>query len=575
MSEPARSTARPDGWVGDPAQLEKARRYRAFIKWGAIPFYVLLAAYWILMLMGSAIQWLLLPVIVVWIAADFVLQRRVGTIIGRKWSTWQEYKERKRQDDPWQRGEEEESNPVAGWMESADSSPGSGSSMATNPTEPPRDPWWIRSPTWLLFGLFFVAVSTVVVVVVLAVADVAGGAAGTTVPDDVALASASTTTLPADVTVDTEPADVTVDTTTPISPSSTIATIGTAILVLPDIEELDILFANRDQRNNGCFGYGSGAVTCSDVSSDANKTRGVALGDIDGDGNLDAVFANRGQRNGVCSGNGLGRITCSDVSSDANDTLGVALGDIDGDGDLDAVFAGTGRNRLCIGNGTRRLACRDISLDTNDTLGVALGDMDGDGILDAVFANVTDSTVEGDSNRLCLGDGSGGFVCSDVSSDANITRGVALGNVDGAGKPIVVFANFGQRNRLCSGDGSGRSTCSDISSDTNDTLGVALGDIDGDGDLDAVFANSRQPNRVCLATATGVFAPCFDISSDTNDTLGVALGDIDGDGNLDAVFANSRQPNRMCMGDKSGDFVCNPVSDESNDSAGVAVPPAR
>ena len=210
MSEPARSTARPGGWVGDPAQLEKARRYRAFIKWGAIPFYVLVAASWILMLMGSAVTGLLLAVIVVWAAAVLVLQRRVSTIIGRKWSTWHEYKERKRQDDPWQRDEKEESNPVAGWMESADRSPETVSNMATNPPEPPRDPWWIRSPTWLLFGLFFVAVSAVVVVVVLAAADVAGEVAGTTVPDDAAIAPASTTTLPADVTVDTEPADVTV-----------------------------------------------------------------------------------------------------------------------------------------------------------------------------------------------------------------------------------------------------------------------------------------------------------------------------------------------------------------------------
>jgi hypothetical protein len=204
----------------------------------------------------------------------------------------------------------------------------------------------------------------------------------------------------------------------------------------------------------------------------------------------------------------------------------VALGDIDGDSNLDAVFAGTGRNRVCLGDGSKGFACRDISTDANDTLGVALGDINGDGKLDAVFANVTDSTVEGDSNRLCLGDGSGGFTCGDVSSDTNITRGVALGDIDGDGDLDAVFANFAQQNRVCVVDGSGRIACSDVSSDTNDTQGVALGDIDGDGDLDAVFANSRQPNRVCL-------------------------------------------------GDKLGGFVCNSTSDEADDTPGVAVAPAR
>ncbi len=82
--------------------------------------------------------------------------------------------------------------------------------MSTNPTEGPRDPWWVRSPTWLLFGLFFVAVSAVVVVVVLAVADVAGEVAGTIAPDDAAIAPASATTFPVDVTVVTEPVDVTI-----------------------------------------------------------------------------------------------------------------------------------------------------------------------------------------------------------------------------------------------------------------------------------------------------------------------------------------------------------------------------
>ena len=381
--------------------------------------------------------------------------------------------------------------------------------------------------------------------------------------DEVAGWAAGTTTVP----ITTTSTIIVATTIAPVAPSSTIAT--TEI-----VEELDVVFAERNQRNRGCSGDGSGSFTCGDVTSDANTTRGVALGDMDGDGALDAVFANRDQRNRVCSGDGSGRITCRDVSFDSNDTLGVALGDVNGDGDLDAVFAGN-RNRVCLSNWPNGFTCRDISTDRNDSLGVALGDVDGDGNLDAVFANVTDSTVAGDSNRLCLGDGSGRFTCRDVSSDANISRGVALGDVDGDGDLDAVFANFGQRNRVCLFAGSEGFTCSDVSSDTYDTEGVALGDIDGDGHLDAVFANSsRRRNRVCLGTTTGAFAACSGVSSDINDSQGVALGDIDGDGNLDAVFANYGQPNRVCLGDRLGGFVCTPISGEANDTSGVAVVPA-
>ena len=33
-------------------------------------------------------------------------------------------------------------------------------------------------------------------------------------------------------------------------------------------------------------------------------------------------------------------------------------------------------------------------------------------------------------DRVCIGNGAGGFAFSDVSSDANFTRGLALGEVD-------------------------------------------------------------------------------------------------------------------------------------------------
>jgi hypothetical protein len=54
---------------------------------------------------------------------------------------------------------------------------------------------------------------------------------------------------------------------------------------------------------------------------------------------------------------------------------------------------------------------------------VALGDVNGDGHLDAVFANW------GQPNRECLGNGTGGFTCTNVSGDALITTDVALGDL--------------------------------------------------------------------------------------------------------------------------------------------------
>jgi hypothetical protein len=148
----------------------------------------------------------------------------------------------------------------------------------------------------------------------------------------------------------------------------------------------------------------------------------------------------------------------------------------------------------------------------------------------------------------------------------------ASSDVDGDGDLDAVFANYQERSRICVGDGSGGFTCSDVSTDLANTVDVALGDLDGDGNLDAVFANSRARNRVCLGDGAGGFT-CHDLGTDASHSSGVALGDIDRDRNLDAVFAIDQERNRVCLGDGTGKFTCRDVSTDSNDSLGVALAP--
>ena len=296
---------------------------------------------------------------------------------------------------------------------------------------------------------------------------------------------------------------------------------------------LDAVFADFLSPNRVCVNDGSGNFTCSDVSTDANSTRDVALGDVDGDGDLDAVFAiGLGTRhNRVCLNDGSGNFTCSDVSTDTTRAFGVALGDVDGDGDLDAVFAIStdGRNRVCLNDGSGNFTCSDVSHGyANRTLAVALGDADGDGDLDAVFANIN----EGSHNRLCVNDGSSNFTCNDVSTDTGRTTEVALGDVDGDNDLDAVFAQgvYLGPQRLCLNDGSGNFTCSHPIRGAVFAYDVALGDVDEDGDLDAVFAQGggtvRVRNQLCVNDGSGSFT-CSDVSTDTNLTVGVALGDVD------------------------------------------------
>ena len=45
-----------------------------------------------------------------------------------------------------------------------------------------------------------------------------------------------------------------------------------------DVDDLDAVFANRNQANPRCLGDGAGGFTCADVSADSNSSVGVALG---------------------------------------------------------------------------------------------------------------------------------------------------------------------------------------------------------------------------------------------------------------------------------------------------------
>ena len=144
---------------------------------------------------------------------------------------------------------------------------------------------------------------------------------------------------------------------------------------------------------------------------------------------------------------GIFQIQGYELPADNDLSLGVALGDMDSDGDNDIVLANrAGQNRLYINDGSGTFT--DISLnnlpeDNDLTWGVTLGDVDGDADIDIIFIN------DG-QNRLYLNDGSGNFTDASLTNlpeDNDASRSVFLADTDGDGDADIVIANDGQ-NRL-------------------------------------------------------------------------------------------------------------------------------
>jgi hypothetical protein len=333
----------------------------------------------------------------------------------------------------------------------------------------------------------------------------------------------------------------------------------------------DLVISDLDGPDQVCLRDKGGHFLCTELSPESSGSNGLAVGDVDGDGNADVVFAAGFARaNRVCLGDGAGSFACSAIEDEQMTSVGVALADFDRNGTLDAVFANVmGRpNRVCLGDGHGGFGCSWLGIEIRASNGVAIADVNGDRVPDLLFAN------DASPNDVCLGDGTGLFSCSPMTAYAAESFAVAAGDLNGDGKVDAVFANLEpipgsnppRHNSACLGDGTGRFTCNAITTDLWRAVGVALGDVNHDGKLDAVFSNTNQsPQQLCLGDGTGKLA-CERLGGDVSASSAVALIDLNGDGHLDAVFANCSvehgQVNRACFGDGTGEFRCEDVSDD-------------
>jgi gliding motility-associated-like protein len=317
---------------------------------------------------------------------------------------------------------------------------------------------------------------------------------------------------------------------------------------------------------------GHNSIAANDFAAQVNFTTAatpvnIATADLDGDGKPDLVVVNNGAntisllRNTSTNGS----ITSSSFATKVDLTTGsipyyVAIADLDGDGKPEIVVANNVGNSVSVfyNKSTKgSITTGSFSGKVDFAVGtaprsVAIGDIDGDGKADLIVSNTTSNNVSILMNTTTTGS----ITASSFAAAVNFAtgsgpRGIAVGDLDGDGKPDLAIADFGAstvsvlRNTATAGviNSSSFAATVDITCGLHPYV-VAIGDIDGDGKPDMAVAN-QGANTVSVirntstsgSITTASFATAVNFTTPSTPT-GVAIGDLDGDGKPDIAITN-------------------------------------
>jgi hypothetical protein len=322
---------------------------------------------------------------------------------------------------------------------------------------------------------------------------------------------------------------------------------------------------------------------------------GVALFDIEGDGDLDIFVAPGSEvRDGkvVCAGgpwlfrnDGPGRWVDVSNRSGLRHTgwaQGVAVCDYDADGDIDLFVAQHGPDTLWQnqGDGTFRDVTKAVGIsDTEWGVSATWGDYDADGWPDLYVTNYVNvdalhppepihyyggptlvfrgpEYLSGQPDRLWRNKGNGTFTDATKAAGLYNPHGKGMSalfaDLDGDGILDLYITNDGQANELYRGLGKGRfreealvvgAAYSDRGA-TESGMGMALADIDGDGRLDLARTNFHHEGTRLIRNMDGRtymdISQCSKTTSFTTSYVGwgLVMVDFDDDGLTDLFQAN-------------------------------------
>ena len=257
--------------------------------------------------------------------------------------------------------------------------------------------------------------------------------------------------------------------------------------------DLDLAIGNDDSltfvypNENGIFQSDNDKVWAPGFSTAKfkMKTRMIAWGDVDQDGDLDLAIANHPSREFASLGSNFIYFNNGVPQALQNNSFAVNIwGDINDDDFIDLV---TGNELFYHPNGSEQRSL-DLS-NLNESTASAFADVDNDGDLDVALG------YDG-ANQLLINEGGLQFNEVWASEDADITTSLAWGDVDGDGDPDLAVGNDGTNKLYLNQGGLLARDAAWYSNDSKETSNLVWGDADGDGDLDLGVGTAEHISEI-------------------------------------------------------------------------------
>ncbi len=339
--------------------------------------------------------------------------------------------------------------------------------------------------------------------------------------------------------------------------------------------DLDLVFANTDTSDLSILlGDGLGGFPTIKVAAMPGGAAplAIATGKLDGDQDLDVVaitIASATTGKAIVFTNNGSATLASSAPIDLGLTTqfeppfpfpaGIALGDLDEDGDLDLVAAIPGGERVSVllgnGNGTFGAPTTfEIHPGANIRIvHLAVADLDGDGHLDLALANDQPTNPEIITMR---GDGTGALLAfhrEPLTIDTNVVTlisAVAVADIEGDGDLDILAACVGAvPNQIedatitvLVNDGTGNTpTRTAFDAGGEEPSAMSVGDVDNDGDVDVAVATRSRFHVSVVRTEAGKPLPPLRFASDGEFARSPSvptLADFNRDGAADLVWAS-------------------------------------